>query len=168
MSKFQTFSGVICPQTFPSVLGATHTTCATIYTLCWSSLQPMATTIADLSTYKRSLLWDVGVVSSISTLGVGLSSTHRNFGPYPIYFGMTLLCERRCDLAFGIPLAFIFHFRSSIVTFQHSQNGSKPSDLWLGQSVVLMDSRPWKLRPPPWDHNWNCEMVALWELRGLL
>ena len=45
---------------------------------------------------------------------------------------------------------FILPFRCQIVTFQHSQNGLNlmPSVVWLGQSVMLTDSRPW-------DHSWN-------------
>ena len=42
----------------------------------------------------------------------------------------------------------------------------------IGKSVLLMDSRPWEMRPPSWDCEIRAETVnltvVLWELRGLV
>ena len=63
----------------------------------------------NLPFFMPSQLRDVGVVSSISTLGAGLSP-HRETTSVR-------------DGAIRHSQAFILHFRCQIVTFQHSQKG---------------------------------------------
>ena len=90
-----------------------------------------------------------------------------NFRPCPTV--EPLFCERQHDLATS---GFILPFRHPIVTFQCSQNGLKPPVMWLGQSVMLMDSRHCKMRRPLLHHEITAEIMsltlALWELRDLL
>ena len=113
-STFPNFSGVVYAPRLSLQCCLLHTQhVQQSSTLCVSlHFQPMATIIADLSTCKSSLPWDVGVFSSISTLWAGLSSTHATqhyflpenheiLGPALPYFGMTFLSERWCDLAFS-------------------------------------------------------------------
>ena len=129
----------------------------------------------DLSTYNWSLPWDVGVANSISTSGYG-STLHAcnvaflwklwNLRPCPTI-------EQLMSVKGGAihrSRAFILLFRH-IVTFQHSQNGLKPPVVWLGKSVVLMDSRPWEMRPLLWDREIRAKIVSPttspWKLGGL-
>ena len=131
----------------------------------WHYLYP------DLSTCNWSLPWDVGAVNSISTKLMGLPSTCAmwhyclpkkllTFRPRPTGDHTVLFVLRSSLIRHSRAFIFSIWCQLNFLTYPR-----------IEPLFVLTDSRPWEMRPPPWDCKTTAETVRLtvvpWELRGL-